>query len=394
MDTAGKAVLFSGVTVLISLSAVMLVPSPAFRSMASASCSRSLFVLAAALTLLPAVLGKLGDRRSTGWRCRGCTAASTARRASPRWAERLWRRPWLFGMPRVAAARRARAPRPRPRHRHALDQGRAQERRLARRLRPGAGRPSAPALPARSRSCRPRADADATSLTVAEADPGIAGVCRRYAVAQRLGAPAQRHADRRPIRPRRWATTIDRLRATLPAGRARRRRRGREPRSRARARRQDAARDRRRARARLPAPAGRAAGAADRRRRRGHEPARHRRRLRGRPTDLPGRPRQPACSASSPGLPQRLGPRVLLRHDLRDLDGLHRLPARLGQGALGSKPRRPRGHDRRRRPLRPRHLRRRRRHGRGLLHLRALRAAAARRRWASSSASPCCSTRC
>ena len=34
MDTAGKAVLFSGVTVLISLSAVMLVPSPAFRSMA------------------------------------------------------------------------------------------------------------------------------------------------------------------------------------------------------------------------------------------------------------------------------------------------------------------------------------------------------------------------
>ena len=33
MDTAGKAVLFCGVTVLISLSAVMLVPSPAFRSM-------------------------------------------------------------------------------------------------------------------------------------------------------------------------------------------------------------------------------------------------------------------------------------------------------------------------------------------------------------------------
>ena len=32
MDTAGKAVLFSGVTVLISLTAVMLVPSPAFRS--------------------------------------------------------------------------------------------------------------------------------------------------------------------------------------------------------------------------------------------------------------------------------------------------------------------------------------------------------------------------
>ncbi len=34
MDTAGKAVLFSGVTVLIALSAVLLVPSPAFRSTA------------------------------------------------------------------------------------------------------------------------------------------------------------------------------------------------------------------------------------------------------------------------------------------------------------------------------------------------------------------------
>ena len=47
MDTAGKAVLFSGLTVLVSLSAVLLVPSPAFRSTAArdhhqrrSSCSR------------------------------------------------------------------------------------------------------------------------------------------------------------------------------------------------------------------------------------------------------------------------------------------------------------------------------------------------------------------
>ena len=46
MDTAGKAVLFSAMTVLVSLSAVLLVPSPAFRSTALgimlsvASCSR------------------------------------------------------------------------------------------------------------------------------------------------------------------------------------------------------------------------------------------------------------------------------------------------------------------------------------------------------------------
>ena len=62
MDTAGKAVLFSGVTVLISLSAVMLVPSPAFRSMSLGIMLAVVFVLAATLTLLPAVLARLGPR--------------------------------------------------------------------------------------------------------------------------------------------------------------------------------------------------------------------------------------------------------------------------------------------------------------------------------------------
>ena len=62
MDTAGKAVLFSGVTVLVALSAVLLVPSPAFRSMALGIMLAVSFVLAASLTLLPAVLAKLGGR--------------------------------------------------------------------------------------------------------------------------------------------------------------------------------------------------------------------------------------------------------------------------------------------------------------------------------------------
>src|SRR5271165_5374680 len=62
MDTAGKAVLFSGITVLISLTAVMLVPSPAFRSMSLGMMLAVIFVLAATLTLLPAVLAKLGAR--------------------------------------------------------------------------------------------------------------------------------------------------------------------------------------------------------------------------------------------------------------------------------------------------------------------------------------------
>ncbi len=96
MDTAGKAVLFSGVTVLISLMAVMLVPSPAFRSMALGIMIAVLFILAATLTLLPAVLGKLGpkvDKLSLPWVHQG-------EHRSPRfaaWAERLWRHPYAFG---------------------------------------------------------------------------------------------------------------------------------------------------------------------------------------------------------------------------------------------------------------------------------------------------------
>jgi RND superfamily putative drug exporter len=96
MDTAGKAVLFSGLTVLVSLSAVMLVPSPAFRSMALGIMLSVVFVLAATLTLLPAVLAKLGprvDRLALRW-------VHSGEHRSPRfaaWGELLWRRPWLFG---------------------------------------------------------------------------------------------------------------------------------------------------------------------------------------------------------------------------------------------------------------------------------------------------------
>ncbi len=67
MDTAGKAVLFSGLTVLISLSAVLLVPIPAFQSMAAGMMLSVGFVLLAALTLLPALLGKGIDRFALPW---------------------------------------------------------------------------------------------------------------------------------------------------------------------------------------------------------------------------------------------------------------------------------------------------------------------------------------
>ena len=98
MDTAGKAVLFSGVTVLISLSAVMLVPSPAFRSMALGIMLSVLFILLATMTLLPAVLAKLGPRIDKGalpWAHSG--EHRSARFAA--WGERLWRHPARYGVP-------------------------------------------------------------------------------------------------------------------------------------------------------------------------------------------------------------------------------------------------------------------------------------------------------
>ena len=102
MDTAGKAVLFSGLTVLISLSAVMLVPSPAFRSMALGIMLSVIFILSATLTLLPAVLAKLGpkvDSVSLPWAHSG--DHRSARFAA--WGERLWRRPLAYGLVAVVA---------------------------------------------------------------------------------------------------------------------------------------------------------------------------------------------------------------------------------------------------------------------------------------------------
>ena len=97
MDTAGKAVLLSGATVLISLSAVMLVPSPSFRSMAGGIMLAVLFVLGATLTLLPVVLAKLDQRinkLALPWVHTG--EHRSAKFAA--WGERLWKRPVVWGL--------------------------------------------------------------------------------------------------------------------------------------------------------------------------------------------------------------------------------------------------------------------------------------------------------
>ena len=95
MDTAGKAVVLSGLTVLVSLSAVLLVPAPAVRTMAVGIMFAVFFVLLATMTLLPAVLGALGSKVNAG----SLPYAKRQEHRSPRfaaWGELLHKHPWPF----------------------------------------------------------------------------------------------------------------------------------------------------------------------------------------------------------------------------------------------------------------------------------------------------------
>jgi putative drug exporter of the RND superfamily len=97
MDTAGKAILLSGLTVLVSLSAVMLVPSPSFRSMAGGIMLSVVFVLGATLTLLPLVLLKL-DNKINKFALPWVHTGEHRSAKFAAWGERLWKRPVAWGL--------------------------------------------------------------------------------------------------------------------------------------------------------------------------------------------------------------------------------------------------------------------------------------------------------
>jgi len=89
--TSGKAVFVSGLTVVVALSGTQLVNLAAFRSMGFSAMIAVFFAMAAALTLLPALLGFVG---------RKVDSLSLHRRKSEesrmwhRWATWVMRRPW------------------------------------------------------------------------------------------------------------------------------------------------------------------------------------------------------------------------------------------------------------------------------------------------------------
>jgi putative drug exporter of the RND superfamily len=60
--TASRAVLFSGMTVVLALVGMLLIPTTLFRSLAAGAILVVITAVAASLTLLPALLGLLGDR--------------------------------------------------------------------------------------------------------------------------------------------------------------------------------------------------------------------------------------------------------------------------------------------------------------------------------------------
>lgn len=100
MATAGKAVLFSGCTVIISVAGLLVVRAPVFRTMALGVMIAVAAMLAVATTLLPAVLGLLGpriDKLAVPGMKRSVRTTDVSRSGWARWTKVVMRRPVLVG---------------------------------------------------------------------------------------------------------------------------------------------------------------------------------------------------------------------------------------------------------------------------------------------------------
>jgi putative drug exporter of the RND superfamily len=91
METAGRAVVFSGITVAIGLLALIALPLPFLRSIGYGGMLIPLVSTLVAITLLPVVLAKVGHRLD--WPHR--RSDDRASRAWTRWAQAVLRRRWV-----------------------------------------------------------------------------------------------------------------------------------------------------------------------------------------------------------------------------------------------------------------------------------------------------------
>ncbi len=102
VQTSGRAIFFSGLTVAVALAGMFAVGVPIFTGFAIGSIAVVLVAMATALTLVPAVLAALGERvlrYDIARPLRGGIAAQAppdGRTRWSRWAEAVMRRPWPY----------------------------------------------------------------------------------------------------------------------------------------------------------------------------------------------------------------------------------------------------------------------------------------------------------
>ena len=99
MDTSGRAVVFAGFTVVISLSGMLVMGVPIVRALAIGVGVAVVTVMVATLTLVPALLGVVGARIDA-WRLPGFHRDESRHRESGwyRWSRLVQRRPWPFAI--------------------------------------------------------------------------------------------------------------------------------------------------------------------------------------------------------------------------------------------------------------------------------------------------------
>jgi RND superfamily putative drug exporter len=88
-STAGRAVFFSGLAVMISLAGLITLGISLFTSMAVGTISVVLVSVIGSLTFLPATLAILGDRVNMGRPAAGCRGARRPAGAGRRWPSAL-----------------------------------------------------------------------------------------------------------------------------------------------------------------------------------------------------------------------------------------------------------------------------------------------------------------
>ena len=94
MDTAGRAVLFAGSTVIIALLGMLLLGVSFLNGLAISSAIAVFFTMLAALTALPAMLSRIGERIGRRRRARAIPEGARDAGSWARWARFIRRHPW------------------------------------------------------------------------------------------------------------------------------------------------------------------------------------------------------------------------------------------------------------------------------------------------------------